>query len=293
MNSRENSTVARLVSDEPMAKRIADSVSESFDSSATAAFEGTDGTWSVELHFEHPPDEAEVRLVVGQCAGTEAAARLTFETIAARDWVAASLADLKPVIAGRFTVHGAHDRAQVAPNRIGIEIEAALAFGTGHHGTTRGCLLALDGLLKQRRPRQILDIGTGTGVLAIAAARALRRPALASDIDPEAVVIARENARLNGVAPLVTAIRAQGLTGPGFLARAPFDLVLANILLAPLTRLARPMRRLLAPGARVVLSGLLAHQENAALAAYRPHGLKLVRRIPLGEWVTLVLAKPD
>jgi ribosomal protein L11 methyltransferase len=107
------------------------------------------------------------------------------------------------------------------------------------------------------------------------------------------VIIARDNARLNGVAPLVRCIRAQGLTGPVFLARAPYDLVLANILLAPLTRLARPMRRLLAPGARVVLSGLLAAQENAALAAYRTHGLKLVRRIPLGEWVTLVLAKPD
>jgi ribosomal protein L11 methyltransferase len=289
MNSRENSTVARLVCDERTAKRIADSVSESFDSSATAAFESIDGNWSVELHFEHPPDEAEVRLVVGQCAGTEAANRLTFETIAARDWVAASLADLKPVIAGRFTVHGAHDRAQVAPNRLGIEIEAALAFGTGHHGTTRGCLLALDQLLKQRRPRRVLDIGTGTGVLAIAEAKALRRPALASDIDAEAVVIACENARLNGVAPLVTCIRAQGLTGPRFLERAPYDLVMANILLAPLTRLARPMRRLLAPGANVVLSGLLAVQENAALAAYRPHGLKLVRRIPLGEWVTLVL----
>jgi ribosomal protein L11 methyltransferase len=290
MNSRENSTVARLVCDERTAKRIADSVSESFDSAATAAFESTGGNWSVELHFEHPPDEAGVRLVVGQCAGTEAAARLAFETIEARDWVAASLADLKPVTAGRFTVHGAHDRAQVAPNRLGIEIEAALAFGTGHHGTTRGCLLALDGIVKQRCPRRILDIGTGTGVLAIAAAKALREPALASDIDPEAVFIARDNARLNGVAPLVTVVRAQGLTGPGFLARAPYDLVLANILLAPLTRLARPMRRLLAPGARVILSGLLARQENAALAAYRPHGLKLVRRIPLGEWVTLVLS---
>ena len=290
MNSRENSTVARLACDKRTAIRVADSVSARFDAAATAAFEGTDGNWSVELHFEHPPDEAEVRLVVGQCAGTEAAARLTFETIEARDWVAASLADLKPVTAGRFTVHGAHDRAGVAPNRLGIEIEAALAFGTGHHGTTRGCLLALDRLLKERRPRRILDIGTGTGVLSIAAAKALRRPALASDIDPEAVIIARDNARLNCVAPLVTCIRAQGLTAPSFLACAPFDLVLANILLAPLARLARPMRRLLAPGARVVLSGLLARQENAALAAYRPHGLRLVRRNSLGEWVTLVLS---
>src|SRR4249919_1398303 len=158
MNSRENSTVARLVCDERMAKRIADSVSESFDSAATAVatFEGTGGNWNVEVHFAQPPDEATVRQAIGQCAGTEAAAALTFETVAARDWVAASLADLKPVTAGRFTVHGAHDRVQVAPNRVGIEIEAALAFGTGHHGATRGCLLALDRLLKQRHPRRIL-----------------------------------------------------------------------------------------------------------------------------------------
>src|SRR5256885_2029189 len=273
-------TLARLACDERTAKRIADVISERLDSAATAvaAFEGTDGRWNVELHFDAPPDEAAVRALVVQAGG--AAAGLRFETIEPRDWVAASLADLKPVAAGRFTVHGAHDRAHLASNRIGIEIEAALAFGTGHHGTTRGCLLALDGLLKKRRPDRILDIGTGTGILAIAAAKALRRPALASDIDPEAVAIARDNARLNGVAPLVRCLCARGLTSRSFHARAPFDLVLANILLAPLTRLAAAMRRLLAPRAIVVLSGLLAAQENAALAAYRPHGLKLVRRIP-------------
>jgi ribosomal protein L11 methyltransferase len=223
--------------------------------------------------------------------GEITSADVVFETIAAQDWVAASLAELKPVIAGRFTVHGAHDRAALAPNRIGVEIEAALAFGTGHHGTTRGCLLALDGLIRQQRPRRILDIGTGTGVLAIAAAKASRQPVLASDIDREAVRIARENARLNGCAGLVACVHAAGLSAARFRARAPFDLVFANILLAPLTRLARPMREVLAPGARVVLSGLLATQENAAIAAYRPHGLVLVRRIPLGEWVTLVLRK--
>ena len=153
-------------------------------------------------------------------------------------------------MAGRFTVHGAHDRTGVAANRIGIEIEAALAFGTGHHGTTRGCLLALDRIVKERGRRRlrVLDIGTGTGVLAIAAAKALRAPVLASDIDAEAVRIARDNARLNGVAPLVQCLHAAGLASPRFRARAPFDLVFANILLAPLTRLARPMRRVLAPG---------------------------------------------
>ena len=289
MKSSGNTTVARLICDEGTAKRVANLLSESLEASeaAIAAFEATDAQWAVEVHFETPPDEPALRRLVG----TVTDAALAFDTIEPKDWVAASLADLKPVIAGRFTVHGAHDRAALAANRIGIEIEAALAFGTGHHGTTRGCLLALDRIVKERARRRarILDIGTGTGVLAIAAARALRAPVLASDIDAEAVRIARENARLNGCAALVQCLHAAGLASTQFRARAPFDLVFANILLGPLTRLARPMRRVLAPGARVILSGLLAAQENAALAAYRPHGLRLVRRIPLGEWVTLVL----
>jgi len=288
MNSAGNTTVARLVCDEATAKRLADSLSEHLDlaETAVAAFEGIDGRWNVEIHFEQAPDEAAIRRLIGDAGGP---ADVMFETIAARDWVAASLAGLKPVAAGRFTVHGAHDRAHVTANRIGIEIEAALAFGTGHHGTTRGCLLALDGIVKRASPRRVLDIGTGTGVLAIAAAKALRVPVLASDIDPEAVRIARENARLNGIAPFLEYLHAAGLGAPRFRTRAPFDLVFANILLPPLKRLAGPMRPLLAPRAHVVLSGLLAAQEQAALAAYRPHGLTLVRRIPLGEWVTLVL----
>lgn len=303
MNISGNTTVARLVCDEKTAKRLADLLSEHFEPSETAvaAFEGPDGRWTVEVHFEQPPDEAAVRRLVGAAA---VEAEVVFETVAARDWVAASLSELRPVTAGRFTVHGAHDRAAVAPNRIGIEIEAALAFGTGHHGTTRGCLLALDGVVKRfsrlllpahraaGRGRGILDIGTGTGVLAIAAAKALRAPVLASDIDPEAVRIARANARLNGT-PWVACRHAAGLTAPQFRARAPFTLVFANILLAPLKRLASPMQPLLAPGAYVVLSGLLANQENAALAAYRAHGLALERRILLGEWVTLVLRRPQ
>ena len=288
MNSAGNTTVARLVCDEATAKRLADSLSEHLDlaETAVAAFEGIDGRWNVEIHFEQAPDEAAIRRLIGDAGGP---ADVMFETIAARDWVAASLAGLKPVAAGRFTVHGAHDRVHVTANRIGIEIEAALAFGTGHHGTTRGCLLALDGIVKRTAPRRVLDIGTGTGVLAIAAAKALRVPVLASDIDPEAVRIARENARLNGIAPFLEYLHAAGLGAPRFGTRAPFDLVFANILLPPLKRLAGPMRPLLAPRAHVVLSGLLAAQEQAALAAYRPHGLTLVRRIPLGEWVTLVL----
>jgi ribosomal protein L11 methyltransferase len=284
-------TLLRLPCDAGTARRIADALVDAFDTAA-AAFEGPGGHWNVEAHFAEPPDEAAVRRCVAEAGGEALAAAIVFDRVEARDWIAESLAGLKPVAAGRFTVHGEHDRAAVGPNRIGIEIEAALAFGTGHHGTTRGCLLALDELLKAHAPRHVLDVGTGTGVLAIAAAKALRRGVLATDIDPEAVRIARGNARLNGAAPFVECLHAAGLTARRIRARAPYDLVFANILLPPLRRLAQPLARLIAPGAHVVLSGLLATQENAALAAYRAQGLVLERRIPLDEWVTLVLRSP-
>src|SRR5262249_55533858 len=198
---------------------------------------------------------------------------------------------LLPVVAGRFVVHGRHDRARLAVNRIGIEIEAALAFGTGHHGTTRGCLLALDHLLKARRARRILDVGTGSGVLAIPAAKACRRPALASDIDPHAVAAASQNTRANHVGAFVDVMRADGVRGRWFRSRAPYDLLFANILLQPLKRLATPLARLAAPHGRVVLSGLLASQANAALTTYRTHGLVLERRILVDGWATLLLAR--
>jgi ribosomal protein L11 methyltransferase len=186
-------------------------------------------------------------------------------------------------------VHGAHDRARVPPNRIGIEIEAALAFGTGHHGTTRGCLLALDHICKgARAPRRILDVGTGTGVLAIAAARALRRSVIATDIDAPSVQVARGNARLNRATGIMF-MHANGVMAPAIHARAPFDLVFANILLGPLKRLAAPIRGILAPGGRIVLSGILDAQANAVLAAYRP--LALERRTTLDGWTTLVLGR--
>jgi ribosomal protein L11 methyltransferase len=178
----------------------------------------------------------------------------------------------------------------VPASRIGIEIEAALAFGTGHHGTTRGCLLALDRFLKQQPKRgRALDLGTGSGVLAIAAARAMHWRVLASDIDRRAVTAARANARHNRAGAAVEVIRADGFQAPRLRARAPFRLVFANILLAPLKRMARPLRRLIGRNGCVVLSGLLTAQANAALAAYRAQGLVLVHRIHLDGWVTLVL----
>ena len=153
------------------------------------------------------PIEASIRELVGIAAGDEVAQDIAFDTVEAKDWVKATLEELVPVRAGRFIVHGQHDRAKVPPNKLGIEIEAALAFGTGHHGTTRGCLLLLDEVLKAHRPRRVLDLGTGTGVLAIAAAKALHRNVLASDIDPLSVRVARDNARLNGAGDLVQTIQ--------------------------------------------------------------------------------------
>jgi ribosomal protein L11 methyltransferase len=290
-SSDKPTTVARLETDEQSAHRISDLAAETLpaDEIAVALVDIGAGCWQVAMHFRIPPDEKLIRALTAAAAGNAAAKGLRFERVAAKDWVRESLTGLAPVTAGRFTVHGAHDRARIPFNRIGIEIEAALAFGTGHHGTTRGCLLALDWLCKSRPRRRILDLGTGSGVLAIAAARALRRPVLATDIDGSAVRAARANAALNRAGGFVEVIRADGVTAPKLRERAPYDLVLANILLRPLQRLAAPLTRLIAPGARVVLSGLLASQANAAIAAYR--GLALERRIDLDGWTTLVLVR--
>lgn len=286
-------TVARLTCDEPTARRLASYLSETLDleDAACAAFEGDDGRWQLAVHFRAAPNEASLRELVGIAAGEEAANALSLERVAGADWVAQSLAGLKPVRVGRFIIHGAHDRARPKANDIGIEVEAALAFGTGHHGTTYGCLLALATLAKRRRFRSVLDIGTGTGVLAIAAARLMHARVVASDIDPIAVHAAQTNARLNRAAPLVTFARAAGTAAPIIVRAAPYDLIFANILLAPLTRLAVPLHRLMAPGARIVLSGLLPAHANAALAIYRAQGLVLERRIQREGWATLVLRR--
>lgn len=286
-------TLARLATDQATARSIVELLLETADPDTTAvsASESIDG-WLVEIHFRDPPDEAAIRDLIRDIAGAAAAAVLAFSTIATTDWVKKSLEGLKPVEAGRFIVHGAHDRDTIPAHRIGIEIEAALAFGTGHHGTTRGCLLALDAIARQRAPRRILDIGTGSGVLAIAAAKRLRTHVLASDIDPQAVRAARDNARLNRTAPLIRTIRASGLSAREFRESAPFDLVFANILLAPLKRMAASAARLIAPGGRIVLSGLLVAHAASAASAYGAQGLQLERRIVLEGWVTLVMRRP-
>ena len=279
------------IGSEAAAKHVVDLLTEVFfeGQAAIAAFERPDGLWAVTAHFAEPPDQALVRELVVNAAGTEAAQTIVFDTVEAKDWVKATLEDLVPVPAGRFVVHGAHDRSRIPSNKIGIEIEAALAFGTGHHGTTRGCLLLLDQVLKQYYPRRVLDLGTGTGVLAIAAAKALHGAVLASDIDPASVRVARDNSRFNQTGGLVQIITATGFSAPQFASAGPFDLVLANILANPLRQLATPMTRHLAPGALVILSGLLTPQAAGVTAAYRARGLVPVRHLRIEGWSSVLL----
>ena len=288
----QDTTIATLETGEQAARKIADLVAERFGDGVAVSLDAGPGNWRVTLYFGCAVDAASVRELAATAAGAAAAGALRFDVHRRGGLGRESLAGLKPVAAGRFTVHGAHHRAGIPRNRIGIEIEAALAFGTGHHGTTRGCLLALDRICKSARRQaapRILDLGTGSGVLAIAAARALHRRILATDIDAAAVRVARANVRLNRVGPLVEVVRAAGVTAPAIRAHAPFDLVFANILLEPLQRLAAPLTGIVAPGGRIVLSGLLTAQANAARAAYR--GFRLERRIELDGWITLVLVR--
>jgi ribosomal protein L11 methyltransferase len=306
-NMPTSTRLMRLTADEATCARAATALEELLDPEHTALATSIadDAMPILEVYFETAPDEAALRAAIAAATSNAVARAVTFEDVTAQDWVAASLAGLAPVRAGRIVVHGAHDRGRVPQNAIGIEIEDALAFGTGHHGTTRGCLLALAALAKRgigtkgrKRSRRgpsrgvrVLDLGTGTAVLAIAAAKLLRRPVLASDIDPVAVRVAQANAHANNVGGLINFVCAAGVAHRRFRAGARYDLIFANILLGPLKALARPASSLLAPGGRIVLSGLLPAHANAALSAYRAQGLRLERRLTLEGWTTLVLTR--
>jgi len=289
--------ILRLATDEKRARALTELLGEVFDpaETAVAAFETEDGKdgkpiWWLEAYFAHEPDEEAIRELARSVIG-DAIDGAEFDTLAGTDWVRNSLDGLPPVRIWRFLVHGAHDRPKVRSNDLAVEIEAALAFGTGHHGTTSGCLAALAGELKRRRPRHVLDVGTGTGILAFAAARALRSRVVAGDIDPVAIEVARANARLNGVAPHLALYVGAG-TRHALAERGPrFDLIFANILARPLMKLARPICARLAPGGTLILSGLLVRDVAGVLSAYRIQGLHLKQRSIREDWATLVLRR--
>jgi ribosomal protein L11 methyltransferase len=236
----------------------------------------------VEALYTDSPDV----LYLSRIAGHD----MTVEPLPDQDWIRLSQEGLPPVRAGRFFVYGAHDAGQVPHGVIPIRIEAGLAFGTGHHETTALCLEVLSDLARERSFRNVLDLGTGTGLLAIGAVKLWKRRVMASDIDPVAVEVARDNAVANDVGPWVAAVTADGLANPILARAAPYDLLVANILAGPLTKLAPEIIRSLAPGAVLVLSGLLNNQEKLVASFYRD--LRYVGARRAGPWSALVFEKP-
>lgn len=244
----------------------------------------------ISLYADADVDAIEAR-VRDALAGIGPSRQIAREVLPDIDWVARSLEGLMPVRAGRFFVHGAHDRRKRRSGDLAIEIEAGLAFGTGHHGTTAGCLEMLEQVALRERPRNALDLGTGSGVLAIALAKLTHIPVLATDIDPIAVKVAAANARLNRIKAYVETVTAPGFHHPIFAARAPFDLIVANILARPLMKLAPQMAGHVAPGGSTVLSGILDRQRDAVVAAYVGQKFRHVHTLHREGWVTIHLKR--
>lgn len=272
---------------------LVDAVMELGDLALTASAheDATTGEWVFEATCEMLPD----LLAFEDLARTTLGGEVDF-TITPIDtdtnWVARSLEGLQPVTAGGFYVYGSHSAEQVPPaGLIPLRIEAAQAFGTGHHETTTGCLEAIERTLKHTRPRKMLDVGTGTGVLAIALAKRTHTPVLASDIDPIATHTTLDNARDNGVGTLIRAVTAPGMNHIAIAHGAPYDLIVANILAGPLAALAPAIARAAAPGATIILSGLLATQAAWVANAYREQQVILTQRLVRGDWATLILHK--
>jgi len=274
------------------AERIALALDEALEPEAVAVglFDRGQGRFEIFAHYAEPPPRDALLALIESAAGGGDLGPLRIEELAAEDWVTLSQGKRGPVAAGRFLVHGSHDRGRVSRRRTAIEIDAGQAFGTAHHASTRGCLLALDGTLKRRRPRVVIDIGTGTGILAIAAAKALGAAVTASDSDPLAVAIAAENARANAAGPLVRAVQAQGFAHPA-LRRRRCDLVLANLLERALHDLAPHFALHVAPGGVAILSGLTQAQARGIEARYLSLGFTMERRIILDGWTTLVIVR--
>ncbi|NNL36224.1 MAG: methyltransferase domain-containing protein [Silicimonas sp.] len=246
------------------------------------------GVWEVGGFFTDPPDQVSLALL----AAAHGAAEFVVSEVPETDWVAHVRRELAPVEAGRFFVYGSHDADKVPEGRIALLIEAAMAFGTGHHGTTLGCLKALDALVDAGfRPIDIADIGCGTAVLAMAAARVFGGRVVASDIDRDAVDVARANLAANAMSDRVICVEAAGLDHPDLSGAAAFDLVFANILMGPLLELAPAMARAVRPGGHIILSGLLNEQAGIVSAHYQDAGFSPVLREEIVDWTTLMLVR--
>jgi len=256
-------------------------------SDAVSAFEdeGT-GSWQVEGLQDAPPPRAAIETALALAFAGVTPPAYTIEPVEARDWVRLNQASFPPIPVARYFIHGSHIDTPLPPGRIGLRIDAATAFGTGEHATTRGCLIAFEKLSPRYR---VLDMGTGTGILAIAAAKRGQARVIACDIDAEAVRVAARNAAVNGVGATVTVGRGASYRARFVARAAPFDLVFANILARPLITMARDLARCLAPRGRAILSGLLGSQEPGVLAAHRAVGLRLRERIAIDGWHTLIL----
>ncbi|SOE10660.1 [LSU ribosomal protein L11P]-lysine N-methyltransferase [Hoeflea halophila] len=250
--------------------------------------------WEVSIYAPGDPDETLRQRIADCLAGDFPKAMIELETFGDTDWIAKSLEGLKPVRAGRFMVYGAHDRDAVRPHDLAIELEAGQAFGTGHHGTTAGCLEMIE-IVMRAHPEgfggvdPVLDLGTGSGVLAIAASMLGPVRVLATDIDPVATRVARYNVRHNRASRQVDCVTAPGFHSTHFGECGPFGLIIANILARPLMRMAPDIRRHLAPGGSVILSGILASQRWQVLAAYNGQGMRHVKTLWRNGWVTMHL----
>jgi ribosomal protein L11 methyltransferase len=258
---------------------------------ALTLFEAPEEGWRIEAYFAELPDAEELRSTIAGFTGLDVP-HIEVAEVPALNWVAISQAALPPVRAGRFTVHGTHDRGRVARGPNAILIDAGEAFGTAHHATTYGCLAAIDRLTRQRRFMRVLDLGCGSGILAIAVARVMPAAEIvATDMDPTSVEVARQNIAANTAPGRVATYVAAGLGHPRLRRRRPFDLVVANILADPLMRLARDIRRAVAPGGKLVLSGILIPQAPAVIAAFVDQGFALDRHDRVTGWSTLTLSR--